>query len=333
MAFSYPPRLKLAQTPTPLLLMERLSEHVGGPRIWIKRDDMTGSAVSGNKIRKLEFTLAEAIHQGCDTIITAGGVQSNHCRTTALLCAQLGLNCHLMLRGEDIPPEGNLLLDRLADAEITFYSNIEYQRREEELFQYWLNHYANQGNKAYAVPIGASDGIGLWGYIAACEELKKDFEAHNISPKHIVAATGSGGTQGGLTAGAELFNLGTKVWGINVCDDEDYFLNKVSHDLQDWYSRYTKNISSAFAVDELSINVIDGYVGPGYARATDEVFATIKLAAKLEGVIFDPVYTGKAFHGMIKEIERGRFSDSEDIVFIHTGGIFGLFPQRDQLKL
>ena len=334
MEISFPPRLSLAQTPTPLIAIDRISEVVGGPRIWVKRDDMTGSAVSGNKIRKLEFSLAKALDEGCDTIITCGGVQSNHCRTTAVLCAQLGLKCHLILRGpEDSEIEGNLLLDRLVGAEISFYTNREYQQKSDEIIQHWIQHYHEQGRKVFSIPVGASDGIGLWGYIAACEELKNDFSQLNIQPGHIISATGSGGTQGGLTVGSELFQLGAKVWGMAVCDDANYFINKVKQDIAQWRQWYPPLISPSFDTDSLPINVIDDYIGPGYAQATPDIFATISMAARLEGLILDPVYTGKGFHGMLDQIKQGRFDDTNDIVFVHTGGIFGLFPQRDQLVL
>lgn len=334
MIFSYPPRLKLAQTPTPLELLSRFSAEIGGPRIWVKRDDMTGSGVSGNKIRKLEFSLAKALQDGCDTVITCGGVQSNHCRTTALLCAQLGLRCHLILRGsENSETDGNLLLDRLVGAEINFYTNTEFQQRGDEIYQQWVDHYAAKGSKAMVIPVGASDGIGLWGYIAACEELKTDFARENIQPKHIICATGSGGTQGGLTVGNTLYDLGATVWGINVCDDEAYFLNKVSEDIRQWQQWYPENIDAGFNPEQLGINVIDGYVGAGYAKASEDIFNTIKKVATLEGLILDPVYTGKAFYGMLDQIKLGLFDDTEDIIFIHTGGIFGLFPQREQLHL
>ncbi|ARN76092.1 D-cysteine desulfhydrase family protein [Oceanicoccus sagamiensis] len=333
MTLTYPPRLKLAQTPTPLLPLSRLSAEIGGPRIWVKRDDMTGSGVSGNKIRKLEFSLAKALEDGCDTVITCGGVQSNHCRTTALLCAQLGLRCHLVLRGsEHSEIDGNLLLDRLVGADISFYSNAEFQQRGDKIYQHWLDHYASLGSKAMVIPVGASDGIGLWGYIAACEELKADFAREQIQPRHIISATGSGGTQGGLTVGNALYQLGATVWGINVCDDEQYFLDKVAEDIRQWQQWYPAHIDTAFNSEELAINVIDGYVGAGYAQASEEVFEMIKHVATLEGLILDPVYTGKAFYGMLDQIKLGLFDDSEDIVFIHTGGIFGLFPQRGQLK-
>ena len=325
----YPPRLSLAQIPTPLIPVDRLSERIGGPRIWIKRDDQTGSGVSGNKIRKLEFSLAKALQQGCDTVITCGGVQSNHCRTTAILCASLGLKCHLILRGsegEDI--DGNLFLDYLVGAQTSFYSNQDYQVRGDEITAHWEQHYRNLGNKPFSIPVGASDGTGLWGYVAASEELSSDFKANNIHPGHIVSATGSGGTQAGLIAGNSLFGLNAKVWGVNVCDDEAYFLAKVRKDLLQWQEWYAQPLD----VSSLSIDVIDGYVGAGYAKASKAVFETIKLVARLEGVILDPVYTGKAFYGMLDQIKQGRFDGSDDIVFVHTGGIFGLFPQRSQLS-
>ncbi|MCP3908195.1 MAG: pyridoxal-phosphate dependent enzyme, partial [Oceanicoccus sp.] len=251
-----------------------------------------------------------------------------------LLCAQLGLRCHLILRGsENSETDGNLLLDRLVGAEINFYTNTEFQQRGDEIYQQWVDHHAAKGSKAMVIPVGASDGIGLWGYIAACEELKTDFARENIEPKHIICATGSGGTQGGLTVGNTLYDLGATVWGINVCDDEAYFLNKVSEDIRQWQQWYPENIDAGFNPEQLGINVIDGYVGAGYAKASEDIFNTIKKVATLEGLILDPVYTGKAFYGMLDQIKLGLFDDTEDIIFIHTGGIFGLFPQREQLHL
>ena len=329
MAMVYPKRLSLAQTPTALVPLDRLSAEFNGPRIWVKRDDMTGSAVSGNKIRKLEFTLAEALQRGCDTIITAGGVQSNHCRTTALLCAELGLQCHLLLRGEPGSVDGNLLLDHIAGARISYYSNQEFQLREQALFDHWVQHYENNGSTPHCIPIGASDGIGVWGYIGACEELAADFKQSSIEPPLIYCATGSGGTQAGLMAGCELYGLSAKVWGVNVCDDKAYFQRKVKQDLQQWKAQYAQTLD----IDSLTVNVLEGYVGPGYAKATQPVFDTIKQVGRLEGLVLDPVYTGKAFHGLLDQIKRGRLAGVEDVVFIHTGGIFGLFAQREQLGI
>lgn len=329
MGISYPARVKLAQLPTPLQPLDRLSKSRGrGHRIWVKRDDLTGSDLSGNKIRKLEFVVAAAREQGCDTLITCGGVQSNHCRATALVGAREGLKTHLILRGEQpAEADGNLLLGQLAGARISYYPPREYFRDLEQLFEYWRTHYAEAGHKALCIPTGASDGIGIWGYIAGTEELKSDFSAAGISAANIVCATGSGGTQAGLTLGVALHDMDAQVWGVNVCDDEAWFLNKVDEDIADWSQRY------GHPAPPFSARVIDGYVGPGYGRAGAEVFETIAELAREEGLVLDPVYTGKAFHGMLEEIGQGRFGDSKDIVFMHTGGIFGVFPLRSGFHL
>lgn len=325
MSILYPQHIPLAQLPTPLHPLDNISSELKGPRIWIKRDDLTGAATSGNKIRKLEFVLAQAGEEGCDRIITCGGIQSNHCRTTAILCAQLGLKCHLILRGENEGiAEGNLFIDQLVGADISYHSVADYQRNLPDLFQQYQALYEQQGQKSCLVPVGASDETGIWGYVKATEELKADFANLDIEPNYIVTATGSGGTQAGLTAGVVIHNLSSQVWGMAVCDDAHYFESKVRQDIERWKSRYCIDI----ALDDLDINVDANYIGPGYAKATAEVFATIRHIASAEGIILDPVYTGKAFHGMIEEIKHGRFEEADNIVFIHTGGIFGLFPYR-----
>jgi D-cysteine desulfhydrase len=325
MKLSYPRRISLARTPTPLQALDRASARWGkGHRLWIKRDDLTGCTLSGNKVRKLEFITAHAIDEGCDTLITCGGLQSNHCRATAFAGAQLGLSVHLLLRGEE-PAErdGNLLLDHLAGATVSCYPKRQYVAEIDALFLHWQQHYADLGRKALIVPTGGSDGIGAWGYIAACEELQADFHASGIERAHIVTASGSGGTQCGLTLGAALHDLPATVWGVNVCDDEQYFLDKVAADTADWRHRYP-----GVPATNSQTRVIDGYVGQGYGIASPQVFALIAELAALEGVVLDPVYTGKAFAGMLAEIDAGRFQGCRDIVFMHTGGIFGLFPQR-----
>lgn len=326
MALTYPRRIDLACTPTPLQPLNRASQRWGGGhRLWVKRDDLTGSTLSGNKVRKLEFIAAHAQDNGYDTLITCGGLQSNHCRATALVGAQLGLKVHLILRGEE--PEhsdGNYLLDQLAGATISCYPPRQYFRELQDVFAHWQDHYAQRGSKALAIPTGGSDGIGAWGYIAACEELNADFDASGIRRAHLVTASGSGGTQAGLTLGAALHSLPATVWGVNVCDDERYFIDKVHADAMDWQQRY----SDAPAVDIVP-RVLDGYVGEGYGIASPEVFALIRELSQLEGIVLDPVYTGKAFLGMTQEIARGRFDGCEDIVFMHTGGIFGVFPQAE----
>lgn len=325
MALHYPDRIDLAQTPTPLQFLERASARWGhGHRLWVKRDDLTGCTLSGNKVRKLEFITAYARDNDYDTLITCGGLQSNHCRATAFAGAQLGLKVRLLLRGNnDSPCEGNLLLDHLAGAEVSTYPRQQYIEEIDTLFTQWQAHYAERGHKALAIPTGGSDGIGVWGYIAACEELQHQFTQAAIQRAHIVTATGSGGTQAGLTLGTQLHQLPADVWGINVCDDEQYFLDKVANDAADLWRRYPD-------VPRVAVEprVIDGYVGRGYAEAEPAIFELIAELSRLEGIVLDPVYTGKAFAGMVAEIAAGRFDGVRDIVFVHTGGIFGLFPQR-----
>ncbi len=323
---AYPRRLELARTPTPLQPLRRATERWGcGRRLWVKRDDLTGCVLSGNKVRKLEFIAAHAQDHGYDTLITCGGLQSNHCRATAFVGAMLGFRVHLILRGHrPSRVEGNHLLDRLAGAEVSCYPPQQYKAELPELFRQWESHYLAQGRKPLLIPTGGSDGIGAWGYLRAAEELAGDFAAAGIERAHLVTATGSGGTQTGLTLGAALHRLPATVWGVNVCDDEAWFLAKVAEDAADWTRRYPD-----VPAVEPEPRVLDGYVGEGYARAGPEIFRLIAELARLEGLVLDPVYTGKAFHGMLEELRRGRFDDCRDLVFLHTGGIFGVFPQAD----
>lgn len=336
---NYPPRIPLAHTPTPLQPLRRLQAQLGGPLIWLKRDDMTGSTLSGNKVRKLEFIAAKAQAEGYDALITCGGIQSNHCRATALVAAQLGMQCHLLLRGEAADPpvaDGNLLLDELSGCSISFHPAKEYFSQLEKIAAERINDFAERGHKAKFIPTGGSDGDGVWGYIAACNELHQDFIAQQIKPQAIVTASGSGGTQAGLVVGSILFGLNADVYGINVCDDENYFLNKIAADISDWQELYPQQALEAGFTDadyRAAIHMIDGYVGKGYGIVSDQVLQTIKQLATIEGVVLDPVYSGKAFDGLLSEIKNGRFATAKDIVFIHTGGVFGLYAFKEQLAL
>jgi D-cysteine desulfhydrase len=282
MALAYPRKIALAQTPTPLQYLARASEKWGqGHRLWVKRDDLTGCALSGNKVRKLEFITAHAIDNGYDTLITCGGVQSNHCRATALAGAQLGLGVHLLLRGDEpVEREGNFFLDHLAGATVNCYPSGVFVKEIDSLFLHWQEHYAAQGHKAMVVPTGGSDGIGAWGYIAACEELAGDFQAAGIEKAHIVTATGSGGTQTGLTLGVALHQLPATVWGVNVCDNAQYFIDKVASDAADWRRLYPD--VPAVAIEP---RVLDGYVGQGYAIASQAVFELIAELTRMEGLV------------------------------------------------
>ena len=318
------PRISLARLPTPLVKLERLSKAINGPEIWLKRDDLTDTTASGNKLRKLEFSVAQAIKEGATRLITAGGIQSNHCRATAVVARQLGLECHLLLRGrEPDEADGNLFIDRVLGTKISYLDQADFDSLESYV-ESLIQEYAKSGEKAFFIPIGASDEIGLWGYIEAAKELNADFKENNISPDYIVSAAGSGGTLGGLIIGRELYQLNAKAIAFNVSNDAEHFQQKITQDCAKWKQRYNQTLE----VTPSMIDIIDGYVGPGYARADPFIFDTIKWLAQLEGVILDPVYTGKAFHGMVQEIKAGRFRDSKCLVFLHTGGIYGLFPQK-----
>ncbi len=320
----FPERITLANTPTPIQPLDKLSEKLDC-RLWIKRDDLTGSATSGNKIRKLEFTLARARQKGADVLITCGGVQSNHCRATAILGAQLGFKVHLLLRGEE-PREhqGNLMLDQVAGATINYFAPRYYNSRFDFILSEVISDYKSRGMTPYFIPTGASDATGVWGYAAAAEEIANQRE---VSFDHIVTATGSGGTQAGLTLGASIYMPETTVTGMAVCDDEAYFHKKVLEDLQAWSTLYKHPLDT----ERLNVNVCDRYIGPGYAKAGREIFECIELVARTEGMLLDPVYTGKAFFGMLAEIDNGNLA-GKNILFVHTGGIFGLMAQSNEYQ-
>lgn len=325
MNIAFPGRVNLALLPTPLQPLERLTEHLGGPRLWIKRDDLTGCTLAGNKVRKLEFVLAEARRQGADTLITVGGIQSNHCRATAIAGARLGMRVHLVLRGEASAPVGNHFLDIVAGAKISYLDPVTFSEHRDDHIAGLVESYAANGRKAFVIPMGASDALGAWGYIEMTRELRAQAEASKVHIDHIVTATGSGGTQAGLVAGNALAGSPSEIWGVNVCDNADYFTAKIRGDFDDWCSRWGHPEVSA-----APINMLDGYVGEGYAIATPQTWATIRLLAHLEGILLDPVYSGKAFAGLLAEISQGRFMRDENVVFVHTGGVFGLMAQSSE---
>ena len=332
----FPAKVPLAQLPTPFRPLDRISRSLGGPRIWIKCDDMSGSVLSGNKVRKLEFICARALSEGCQVLITCGGIQSNHCRATAIAAAQLGMDTHLLLRGsaeESQHADGNLLLDRLAGATVSIYSPRDYFAQLQTLLENWREHYAQQGKKAWVIPTGASDAHGLWGYLAATRELREDFKRHSIQPELVVCATGSGGTQSGLTLGFALQGLATNVLGMAVCDSEEYFAHKAKQDIKEWSEFLPRDflVANHRTLHRLEVSTCADYIGPGYGIGYEGVYDTIRWLAKEEGVILDPVYTGKAFFGLISEIKAGRLKHVKNVVFIHTGGVFGLFPAREAL--
>ncbi len=331
-SIEYPEKLRVARLPTPLEHFQRTSEMLG-VEFYIKRDDITGAALSGNKIRKLEFLLADARAQGADTVITCGGEQSNHCRATALAATRCGFRSVVLLRTEDPerPPTttGNIFLDRLAGAEIVWISHAEYARRA-EIMAREAERLATAGHKPYIVPEGGSNAVGAWGYIAAMDELAADLRALEPMPTTLVYAAGSGGTGAGLLLGAKMLGLSPRdlrIVGVCVCDDGDYFVDTIHRICGEFDDRY----GLAVGVGRDDIEIIDGYVGLGYAKSRPEELECLRDMARREAIILDPSYTGKAFYGVVRELERDPERFGSRIVFLHTGGIFGLLAVADKI--
>ena len=321
-----PDRIKLANLPTKIEKLGRLSKLMAGPDIYIKRDDYTGTEISGNKIRKLEFSIKEALDMGCDYLITCGGIQSNHARATVAAAVKLGMKAGLVLRGtEDAEIDGNLFINKLLGADIRFVTPDDYRNRRTEILEELKKEMEIKGFKPYIIPEGASNGIGSFGYFNAMDEILDQEKEMGIHFDGIFIAVGSGGTHAGLLLGSKILNCCSQIYGINVCDDEKYFKDRI-HEILIESNKYL-DIDIHF--DKSEINIIDGYVGLGYALSTPVELNFISEFAKLEGVILDPVYTGKGMYGLTEEIKKGRFHDFKNILFIHTGGLFGLFPQKD----
>lgn len=327
----FPSRFPLANTPTPLQKMERLSQQAGVD-IFFKRDDYTGSELSGNKVRKLEFILADAREKGADTVITCGGAQSNHCRATALAAVRAGLSSLLLLRTEDPdhPPavSGNILLDGLAGAEIVWITPEQYRSRD-HLFDREARRLRGEGRRPYLIPEGGSTALGAWGYVAGMAELVADLkqlDRGDVKPTTVVCATGSGGTTAGLALGARLSGADIRVVGVNVCDDRDYFVDIIDRICGEFVETYFDGEDAGIP----AYDILDGYVGRGYALSRPEELVAIRNLVRLEGVVLDPVYTGKAYFGLMAELARDSRQFGRRIVFIHTGGLFGLFPIADQ---
>ncbi len=325
MSINYPPKISLANLPTRIEKLERLSELWRGPEIYVKRDDLTGMALSGNKIRKLEFVIAEACNQGADLLITCGGIQSNHARATAIAATKLGMKSYLVLRGQEGGEiDGNLFLDLLVGAKIKYITPEDYSTRVDEIMADLAEQLKKEGHHPYVIPEGASNELGTMGYLAAIKEIVEQLEKMNLKIDYIVCAVGSGGTHAGLLLGQKLNKQDFQIIGFNVCDDEHYFVQKISRISQGAIERFGLEID--FKKED--VKIIDGYVGEGYALNRQEEIDFMKLVALEEGLLLDPVYTGKALYGLKDQISKGRFKKGEKILFIHTGGLFGLYPKK-----
>jgi D-cysteine desulfhydrase len=326
-------RLPIARLPTPLEPLPRLSASLGVD-LRVKRDDLTGSHLAGNKIRKLDYLLADAIDQGATHVLTCGGLQSNHARATALAAAPLGLIPVLLLRTPfglpaDIPtpPIGNVLLDRLAGAEIHTCTPAAYRSERMALLAALADHIRREGGTPYIVPEGGSNARGSLGYVACAREIiRQHRDETGDAPDLIVTATGSGGTLAGLALGCEAAGERTRVIGVAVCDDAPYFEHIVR--------RIADEAHADFGLPHLSPHrfaVLEGFQGRGYAQTTPDEVAFLAETLRQDGLALDPVYTNKAFLGLTRTLLHEPHSLTADgarprsVVFVHTGGLFGLF--------
>jgi D-cysteine desulfhydrase family pyridoxal phosphate-dependent enzyme len=311
-------RLHFAHLPTRIEELPRLREYLNGPKLLVKRDDQTGLAFGGNKTRKLEFLIAEALEQGSKTLITGGALQSNHCRQTAAAAARFGLDCILVLNG-DMPehPSSNLLLDQLFDAEII---TIKNRALRNQTLQQTFDKALADGRKPYLVTYGGSSPTGALGYAFAM----KEFMEQNVHADWIVFGTSSGGTHAGLVLGQRVFGYQGNVLGISIDEPEDWLKTRVSSLASDASEKIGERID--FTRDDVLAN--EEYCKTGYGVLTDAERESVKLLAKLEGLLLDPVYTGRAAAGMIDLIRKGFFKREETVLFWHTGGGPALFAEK-----
>jgi D-cysteine desulfhydrase len=321
------PRFRLAQLPTPIERLDRLSGELGGPDLLIKRDDLTGLALGGNKARKLEFLVGQALEQGADTLVTAGAAQSNHCRQTAAAAAKAGLKCELILNDQKpVRQNGNLLLDELLGAKCHWIERPQFPVKLSELPE----QLRAQGRKPYVIGIGGSNGVGATGYVLAMIELEGQLRTTQHRVDHIVFASSSGGTQAGMVLGAQLAGFGGQVHGVSV-DKDNLEREAYDEEVATIANDCAQYIGSDIRLTKQHIKVVYGYTGEGYGVVSNLEREAIRLMARNEGVILDPVYTGRAFGGLIDLIRKGAFKRGESVLFWHTGGAPALFAYAKEL--
>jgi L-cysteate sulfo-lyase len=319
------PRIHLAHLPTPLQPLHRLSAHLGGPTIWMKRDDCTGLAFGGNKTRKLEFLMAEAVQADAELVVTFGAWQSNHVRQTVAACAQLGLACEPILSAS-VPittdvyqTSGNFFLDHLMGARV-------HTTTPDNVRETYAALKARETRKLYVIPTGGSNATGSLGYVDCAQELNQQLEDLAITASAVIHASSSAGTQAGLIVGMSAANKPVPVLGINVYEaDHEHMVNNV----RKLVTETAKKVGTDAIGDEM-IDINHDYLGEGYGIPTDEMLEAVTLLATLEGVLLDPVYSGKAMAAMIDMIRAGRWSKGQQLVFIHTGGAPTLFAYQDR---
>ena len=326
------PKVRLGHLPTPLEPMDRLSEILGGPRLWVKRDDCTGLSSGGNKTRKLEFLMADAQSKGADTIITQGATQSNHARQTTAAAAKLGMECHILLEDRTGSNDnnyilnGNVLLDRLHGASVSKRSggsdmNLEMQDFADALIE--------KGKKPYIIPGGGSNPIGALGYVNCARELTEQASEIGLKIDALVHATGSAGTQAGLVTGLAAIQSSIHLLGIGVRAPKD----KQEQMVFDLAQKTADYLDTGIEIERDKVRAICDYVGAGYGLPTDGMIKSVKLLAQSEGLLFDPVYSGKGLDGFIDQIKKGYFAGMDNVVFLHTGGSAALFGYPETFEL
>jgi L-cysteate sulfo-lyase len=325
------PRLRITHSPTPLEPMRRLSEALAGPNLWIKRDDCTGLASGGNKTRKLEYLMAEALQQGADTVITQGATQSNHARQTVAIAAKLGLQSHIILEDrtgytfDDYKHSGNVFLDRLFGASV---SEVPRDTDMNKAMAQLADDLRAKGRKPYVIPGGGSNPVGALGYVTCALELMDQANNMGLAVDHLVHATGSAGTQAGLVVGmygarAQIPVLGIGVRAAKAAQEERVFgLARETAELV--------GVPGSVSREDVIANC--DYVGPGYGLPTPGMIEAVTMLARLEGILLDPVYSGKGMAGLIDLCRKGRFKKGENVVFLHTGGSVALYGYRHAFK-
>lgn len=323
------PKASLGYFPTPLIELTRLGKTLGGPNIYMKRDDNTGLALGGNKTRKLEYIIGDALAKGADTVITAGAIQSNHCRQTAGAAASLGLECHLVLGGEEPEqPQGNLLLDKVYGCHIHWTG----ENRKGEDIPALVAQLKAEGKKPYVIPYGGSNELGAVAFIEAYKELNAQREALKVDFSHIIFASSSGATHAGLMLGNKMLETYSQIVGINIDKGE---MDKVPFDehIVSLANSTAQFIAAdyQFTADDLILN--SDYVGDGYGVIGELEKEAIALTAQNEGILLDPVYTGRAMGGLIDMIRTGQIKATDNVLFWHTGGAPALFAYADDLDI
>jgi len=308
------PKIDLCMLPTPIVPLYQFSDHLGGPRIYMKRDDLTGVGFGGNKNRKLEYLLADALQQDADVIVTEGAVNSNHCLQTAACAAKLGLECELVLSGEE-PKDvtGNYLLFHILGVPI---HRVDDSSERKEKIKEREKELTSLGKKPYIVPTGGSNAVGAFGYINCILEISKQAKEIGVEFDYFVHAAGSSGTQAGMLIGKELYSPKLNIISISGGISGEFLTNET----RDIIKKFEERFNAGLNVNQISVSVETKYAGPGYEIPSTDMIETVKLVAQLEGVFLDPVYNGKAMVGLIDMIKSGRISHSASVLFLHSGG-------------